>query len=61
MYCGGCYNVPFWRWFRVNQKFSRSVTCNDYSRTYLWPFFTGDFLIDVSIEMFYDRAGKCYL
>jgi hypothetical protein len=35
MYCGGCYNVPFWRWLRINQNFSRSVTCNDYSGTYL--------------------------
>jgi len=29
MYCGGCDNIPFWRWLKKNQKFT-SVTCNDY-------------------------------
>ena len=30
MYCGGCDNVPFWRWLKLNQKFSTSITCSDY-------------------------------
>ena len=29
MHCGGCDNISFWRWLKINQKFT-SVTCNDY-------------------------------
>ena len=29
MYCGGCDNIPFWRWLKLNQTFSTSVTCSD--------------------------------
>ena len=28
MYCGGCDNIPFWRWLR--KQTTISVTCNDY-------------------------------
>ena len=28
MYCGGCENIPFWRWLR--KQTTTSVTCNDY-------------------------------
>ena len=35
MYCGGCDNVPFWRWLKLNQKFSTSITCHDFDREYL--------------------------
>ena len=35
MHCGGCYNIPFWRWLRVNLRFSISISCIDYSGTYL--------------------------
>jgi len=27
MYCGD--NIPFWRWLKLNQTFSTSVTCSD--------------------------------
>ena len=30
MHCGGCTNIPFWRWLKRNQQFSTSVTCSDY-------------------------------
>jgi len=36
MYCGGCGNIPFWRWLKRNQQFSLSVTCNDYDGEYLY-------------------------
>ena len=36
MYCGGCENIPFWRWLKGNQLFSLSVTCNDYGGEYLY-------------------------
>ena len=36
MYCGGCNNIPFWRWLKLNQKFSTSITCNDYNGEYLY-------------------------
>ena len=36
MYCGGCYNIPFWRWIKRNQRFSSSVTCYDYDGEYLY-------------------------
>ena len=29
MYCGGCDNIPFWRWLKLNQTCSTSVTCSD--------------------------------
>jgi hypothetical protein len=29
MYCGGCDNIPFWRWLR--KQTTTSVTCNDYN------------------------------
>jgi hypothetical protein len=29
MYCGSCINIPFWRWLRLNKKFSNSITCYD--------------------------------
>ena len=30
MHCGGCDNIPFWRWLKVNQKMPTSITCNDF-------------------------------
>ena len=36
MYCGGCNNITFWRWLKRNDKFSLSVTCNDYDGEYLY-------------------------
>jgi len=30
MHCGGCDNIPFWRWLKVNQKIPTSITCNDF-------------------------------
>jgi hypothetical protein len=30
MHCGRCDNIPFWRWLKLNQKFTTSITCNDY-------------------------------
>jgi hypothetical protein len=30
MHCGSCDNIPFWRWLKLNQKFTTSITCNDY-------------------------------
>jgi len=35
MYCGGCENIPFWRWLKLNQKFSTSITCHDFDGQYL--------------------------
>jgi hypothetical protein len=30
MHCGDCDTIPFCRWLKENQTFSKSVTCNDY-------------------------------
>ena len=35
MHCGDCDNIPFWRWLKVNQKFSTSITCYDFGKKYL--------------------------
>ena len=36
MYCGGCYNIPFWRWIKRNRRYTSSVTCYDYDGEYLY-------------------------
>jgi len=35
MHCGGCDNIPFWRWLKVIQTFTTSITCNDFDGQYL--------------------------
>ena len=35
MYCGCNSNIPFWKWLKVNQKFSLSIGCYDYNGLYL--------------------------
>ena len=29
MYCSSCRNIPFWRWLKINQELSSSITCYD--------------------------------
>jgi hypothetical protein len=35
MYCGGCNNIPFWRWLNETQTYPTSITCNDFDGEYL--------------------------
>ena len=49
MHCGGCNNIPFWRWAKVNQKIPKSITCND---------FDGEYLYNIQPEDFSDCFGK---
>ena len=30
MYCGGCDNIPFWKWLIETQTYPTSITCNDF-------------------------------
>ena len=30
MYCGGCDNIPFWKWLKETQTYPTSITCNDF-------------------------------
>ena len=30
MHCGGCDNMPFWRWLKETQMYPTSITCNDF-------------------------------
>ena len=57
MHCGGCDNIPFWRWLR--KQTATSVTCNDYdgkSLSNLQPSnFTGCFR-----EYLCTSFWKCY-
>ena len=42
MYCG-CDSIPFWRWLKLNQKFSTSITCYDYGGEKLYNLQPNDF------------------
>ena len=35
MKCGGCDNIPFWTWVKVNQTFTTNITCNDFDGDHL--------------------------
>ena len=43
MYCGSCDSIPFWRWLKLNQKFSTSITCYDYNGEKLFNLQPNDF------------------
>ena len=30
MHCGGCNNIPFWRWVKLSQRTGLYITCNDF-------------------------------
>ena len=49
MYCGGCDNIPFWRWLKEDQMFPTSIACNDYG---------GDQLSDLQPNDFTDCFGE---
>ena len=59
MHCGGCDNIPFWRWLKGNHPFTTSITCND---------FDGEHLPNVQLNNVTDCFGeylstwfwKCY-
>ena len=62
MYCGGCYNTPFWRWLKRNQQFSLSVTCNDYDGVYLYniqPNNDTDCFSEYLCTLYFERVINC--
>jgi len=43
MHCGGCNNIPFWRWLKLGRMTAASITCNDFNGKQLSSLQQNDF------------------
>ena len=44
MHCGGCNNIPFWRWVKLSQRTGLYITCNDFHEKSLSSLQQQDFI-----------------
>jgi hypothetical protein len=44
MHCGGCSTIPFWKWLKLGQGYTISVTCNDFNGKQLFFLKQNDFI-----------------
>ena len=59
MHCGGCNNIPFWRWVKLSQRTGLYITCNDFHEKPLSSLQQQDF-IGCPGEYLCTWFWKCY-